>query len=168
LQSVKREPAFGLSQSRQAKGRESGGRNGGGRFAADLRHGIAFALPSSLLLSALQSTMTNAEKPAFRCLPASAAAELIRNEPTATVFDVRDMASYQKAHVEGAAHLSEDRLLAWMKRLPKETPVVIYCYHGNASKTFAQMFIDFRYTRVFSVDGGYEPLAVALAAGVAA
>jgi hypothetical protein len=30
------------------------------------------------------------------------------------------------------------------------------------------MFIDFRYTQVFSVDGGYEPLAVALAAGVAA
>ncbi len=112
--------------------------------------------------------MTNAEKPTFRCLSASAAAELIRNEPTATVFDVRDMASYQKAHVDGAAHLSEDRLLAWMKRLPKETPVVIYCYHGNASKTFAQMFIDFRYTQVFSVDGGYEPLAVALAAGVAA
>jgi rhodanese-related sulfurtransferase len=112
--------------------------------------------------------MTIAEKPAFRCLPANDAAELIRNEPTATVFDVRDMPSYQKAHVEGAAHLSEDRLLAWMRRLPKETPVVIYCYHGNASKVFAQMFIDFRYSRVFSVDGGYEPLAVALAGSAAA
>ena len=112
--------------------------------------------------------MTLAEKPTFRCLPASTAAELIRNEPTATVFDVRDMASYQKAHVEGAAHLSEDRLLAWMRRLAKDTPVVIYCYHGNASKVFAQMFIDFRYSQVFSVDGGYEPLAVALAESAAA
>jgi len=157
-----------LSQSRQAKLRESARRDGAGRFAGGFLVGIAFASPCPSLLSALQSTMTNAEKPTFRCLSASAAAELIRNEPTATVFDVRDMASYQKAHVDGAAHLSEDRLLAWMKRLPKETPVVIYCYHGNASKTFAQMFIDFRYTQVFSVDGGYEPLAVALAAGVAA
>ena len=76
------------------------------------------------------------------------------------------MASYQKAHVDGAAHLSEDRLLAWMKRLPKEAPVVIYCYHGNASKVFAQMFVDFRYLSVFSVDGGYEPLAAALASTV--
>jgi thiosulfate sulfurtransferase len=132
------------------------------------RLGIAFAFALSSPLSALQPTMTIAEKPAFLCLPANAAAELIRNEPTATVFDVRDMASYQKAHVEGAAHLSEDRLLAWMRRLPKEAPVVIYCYHGNASKTFAQMFIDFRYSRVFSVDGGYEPLAVALAGSAAA
>lgn len=112
--------------------------------------------------------MTPVEKPAFCRLPASDAAALIRSEPTATVFDVRDMASYRKAHVEGAAHLSEDRLLAWMKRLPKETPVVIYCYQGNASQTFAQMFIDFRYSRVFSVDGGYEPLAEALAAPVGA
>lgn len=107
--------------------------------------------------------MTLAEKTAFRCLPATDAAALIRSEPTAAVFDVRDMASYQRAHVDGAAHLSEDRLLAWMRRLPKEAPVIIYCYHGNASKTYAQMLSDFRYSRVFSVDGGYEPLAAALA-----
>ncbi len=92
----------------------------------------------------------------------------MRGEPPAIVFDVRDMASFQKGHVDGAAHLSEDRLLAWMKRLPKEAPVVIYCYHGNASKVFAQMFVDFRYTNVFSVDGGYAPLAAALATPVAA
>jgi len=55
-----------------------------------------------------------------------------------------------------------------MKRLPKDAPVVIYCYHGNASKVFAQMFVDFRYSKVFSVDGGYEPLAAALAPPVAA
>ncbi len=112
--------------------------------------------------------MTSIEKPAFRCLSATDAAALIRSEPSATVFDVRDLASYQKAHVDGAAQLSEDRLLAWMRRLPKETPVVIYCYKGNASQTFAQMFIDFRYIRVFSVDGGYEPLAEALAVTVGA
>ena len=92
----------------------------------------------------------------------------MRGEPPAIIFDVRDMASYQKAHVEGAAHLSEDRLLAWMKRLPKDAPVVIYCYHGNASKVFAQMFVDFRYSNVFSVDGGYEPLAAALGASLVA
>ena len=106
--------------------------------------------------------MTAVDKPAFRCLSASDAASLIRSEPPAIVFDVRDIVSYQKSHVDGAAHLSEDRLLAWIKRLPKDAPVVIYCYHGNASKVFAQMFVDFRYSSVFSVDGGYETLAAAL------
>jgi len=49
-----------------------------------------------------------------------------------------------------------------MRHIPKDCPVVIYCYHGNASKTYAQMFVDFRYTRVFSVDGGYPALEMAL------
>ena len=112
--------------------------------------------------------MNTVEKPAFRCISASDAITLMRGEPPPIVFDVRDMASYQKAHVEGAAHLSEDRLVAWMKRLPKDAPVVIYCYHGNASKVFAQMFIDFRYSKVFSVDGGYEALAAAPATPIVA
>lgn len=106
--------------------------------------------------------MNFVEKPVFHNISASDAVSLIRSEPSAIVFDVRDMVSYQKSHVDGAAHLSEDRLLAWTRRLAKDAPVVIYCYKGNASKTFAQMFIDFRYTRVFSVDGGYEPLVAAL------
>jgi thiosulfate sulfurtransferase len=112
--------------------------------------------------------MSPAYPPAFACISGADALALLRAEPNATLFDVRDMASYQKSHVEGAAHLSEDRLPAWMRRLAKEAPVVIYCYHGNASKIFAQMFVDFRHTRVFSVDGGYEALAAALAAPVAA
>lgn len=112
--------------------------------------------------------MSTVEKPAYCCLSAREAAALISAEPSASIFDVRDMANYQRAHIEGAMHLSEDRLLAWMRRLPKEAPIVIYCYQGNASKTFAQMFIDFRYTRVFSVDGGHEPLAAAIAGAVAA
>lgn len=105
---------------------------------------------------------------AFRCLSATEAVSLIRAEPAVTVFDVRDMPSYQRGHLDGAAHLSEDRLLPWMRRLAKDAPVLIYCYHGNASKTYAQMFIDFRYSRVFSVDGGFEALAAVLAAPAAA
>lgn len=107
--------------------------------------------------------MSTATQASFTCIPAADAVALLRAEANATVFDVRDMASYQKAHVDGAAHLSEDRLLAWTRRLAKEVPVVIYCYHGNASKIYAQMFVDFRHTRVFSVDGGYEALVAALA-----
>ncbi|MCH2220432.1 MAG: thiosulfate sulfurtransferase GlpE [Dechloromonas sp.] len=104
------------------------------------------------------------DKASFECIPGQMAAELLRAEPAAVLLDVRDATAYRSGHVEGAAHLSEDRLLGWMKRIPKDVPVVIYCYHGNASKIYAQMFIDFRYTRVFSVDGGYPALDLALSA----
>lgn len=107
--------------------------------------------------------MTLAELNAIQCVSAADAAALIRDEPSLTVFDVRDVTSYQQKHVDGAMHLSEDRVPGWVKRLSKEAPILIYCYHGNASKTYAQMFVDFRFARVFSVDGGYATLAKALA-----
>ena len=97
-----------------------------------------------------------------QCLCATDAARLIKSGQTLTLFDVRDIASYQRGHVEQAMHLSQDRVPNWINRLPKHDPVVIYCYRGHASKAYAQMFVDFRFSRVFSVDGGYESLAGAL------
>ena len=108
--------------------------------------------------------MSLVDKNIYQRIPAAQALALIAAESTAMVFDVRDAASYQRGHLPGAAHLAEDRLPGWFRRLGKEQPVIIYCYHGNASQTFAQMFVDFRFSRVFSVDGGYEALAAALAA----
>lgn len=107
-------------------------------------------------------------KASCQCISAAEALAMCAARPAPTLFDVRDVANYQRGHVEGAAHLSEDRLMAWMRRLPKDAPIVIYCYHGNASKVYAQMFLDFRYTQAYSVDGGYEALAPLLAAQASA
>ena len=112
--------------------------------------------------------MTTPEKSGFRCISPAEAVAMIHADATSTVFDVRDLVSYKQGHVDGAAHLTEQRLALWLPRLPKDTPLLIYCYHGNASQTYAQMFSDFRFTRVFSVDGGYAPLAVALAEAASA
>lgn len=129
---------------------------------------MASLLRGGLYHSSPPTSMNAPDKTEFQRISAADAVRLIRSKPPAIVFDVRDMASFQRSHVDGAAHLSEDRLLAWMKRLPKEAPIVIYCYKGHASQVFAQMFVDFRYTRVFSVEGGYEPLAAALSCALPA
>ena len=76
----------------------------------------------------------------------------------ATVFDVRDSAAYQ------AGHLAMDRIPAWSKRLNKDAPVLVYCYHGNSSQEYAQMLADFRFNRVYSVAGGFAALLDAGAA----
>ena len=76
----------------------------------------------------------------------------------ATVFDVRDSAAYQ------AGHLAMDRIPAWSKRLNKDAPVLVYFYHGNSSQEYAQMLADFRFNRVYSVDGGFAALLDAGAA----
>ena len=107
--------------------------------------------------------MTIGKSNTFQCLPACEAAALIRSESKPTVFDVRDINDYRQGHIADAAHLAESRLMAWFSRLDKEQPIIIYCYKGHASQTFAQMFADFKFTRVFSVDGGYNSLATAMA-----
>lgn len=104
----------------------------------------------------------------YHCIPADEAARMILDSrtgklPGLILLDSRDVQSYTQAHVDGAMNLSvanQDRLLL---KLNKEAPVVIYCYHGNASRTHAATFTDFRFKNVYSVDGGYAPLAAALA-----
>lgn len=78
------------------------------------------------------------------------------------LFDSRDVTSYQKSHIMGTDHLTERDFGEVIANLPKNIPVMIYCYHGNASQVYASMFADFQYNEVYSVDGGYEALAPAL------
>lgn len=103
--------------------------------------------------------MTIENTAVFRRISATDALALIAGQAHARVFDVRDPASFQKGHLPEAAHLDQSRFLLWTRKLDKAAPVVIYCYHGNASQVYAQMFADFRFSEVYSVDGGYEALA---------
>jgi thiosulfate sulfurtransferase len=98
----------------------------------------------------------------WQSIPAAQAANMLSNPDRfaeIALFDSRDMQSFQKGHIPGADQLSEYKLDQVLRSLPRNIPVMIYCYHGNASKTFAQMFEDFRYREVYSVEGGYEALA---------
>lgn len=74
------------------------------------------------------------------------------------LFDSRDTTSYAKSHITGADHLTESSFGEVLASLPKNIPVMIYCYHGNASQVYASMFADFQFNEVYSVDGGHEAL----------
>jgi rhodanese-related sulfurtransferase len=103
-----------------------------------------------------------------RRINAADAADLIvrhrlRVLPELALYDVRDRKSFERGHVEGAEHLQEAGIAFVLRRVPKRTPVILYCYHGHASQAYAAMFADFRFAEVYSVDGGFEALASALA-----
>jgi len=103
---------------------------------------------------------------AFQRISPTQAADLIQESrlgnKTLAIFDVRDDKNYQQSHIKGADHLTEQSFYQVINYLPKHTPIMIYCYHGNASQVYASMFADFRYGEVYSVDGGYEALAPSL------
>jgi rhodanese-related sulfurtransferase len=112
---------------------------------------------------------TSSTAPRFRRIDAAAAAELICKKrsgelPILALFDVRDRATFERAHIAGAEHLTEAQLAQALRRVAKHEPVMIYCYHGNASQVYAETFADFRYLEVYSVDGGFDPLHAALVA----
>jgi hypothetical protein len=45
-----------------------------------------------------------------------------------------------------------------LMREPKSRPVLIYCYHGNASQTWASMFVDFGFGKVADIKGGWTAM----------
>jgi rhodanese-related sulfurtransferase len=99
----------------------------------------------------------------FRHLSAAEAWDLIFERQRSggedlALFDVRDEGAFKASHVEGAVHLAERALPGVLASLPKHTTVVVYCYHGHASQTFATTFSDFGFSDVHSVDGGFEAL----------
>lgn len=99
----------------------------------------------------------SATKAAMRILNSRTGAQSV-----VAVFDVRDETSYRIGHVFGSDHLSDHDFASLVRTLPRSTPVLIYCYHGNASRIWAQRFRDAHFTEVQSVDGGYPALAAAL------
>lgn len=100
------------------------------------------------------------EEPAFERVNVDFARELIQTADP-LILDTRDIGSYESGHIDGAEHVSDANIYNFLSGTPKDRPVLIYCYHGNASQVRAQTFTDFRFKKVYSLDGGYEGWAKA-------
>ncbi|MHB9021875.1 MAG: ankyrin repeat domain-containing protein [Halothiobacillus sp.] len=74
--------------------------------------------------------------------------------PNLLLLDCRTHADFTQECLPGAQHLTERNAGDFIQIEPKNRPVLIYCYHGNASQIHAQMFIDFGFSEVYSLEGG--------------
>lgn len=72
------------------------------------------------------------------------------------VLDVRDANSFNKAHIERARNVSIVTLSDVINTTPKNMIILIYCYRGYASQEYAQIFSDFGFPIVYSLDGGFD------------
>jgi len=101
--------------------------------------------------------------------------------PTALTLDAREAGHHARDGWPGSVRLTRDSQDQLLLRTDRRRPVLIYCYHGHASQTWAQMFADFGFTNVCDLVGGHtawasgmaganpsgRPLAPALAAWLA-
>ena len=95
------------------------------------------------------------ERMPFQRIDVLAAKDLIQRDDV-LVLDVRDAQSFGSAHIEGARNVSITNLTSVIDTTARSMPILIYCYHGFASREYAQIFSDFGFSQVFSLDGGYE------------
>ena len=97
-----------------------------------------------------------ANRPPFQRLSATETPAWLAVRPNALVLDARKLQHHAQSHLFGSLHLdgrNHENLLLFQ---PKERPVFLYCYHGEASQTYAQTFADFGFREVCDLVGGWE------------
>lgn len=78
------------------------------------------------------------------------------SDTNSLLLDCRLISDYRAGHIENAMHAHDDLVEALIRKADKATPLVIYCYHGHNSEHLAELFGNFGFQQVYSVEGGYE------------
>lgn len=91
----------------------------------------------------------------YQCISVDDAEDLILSSHL-LILDMRDFRSYVTGHHPKAIHLTDSNLRSLLKHTAKRVPILIYCYHGHSSQDMAQLFGDFGFEEVYSLDGGWE------------
>lgn len=89
----------------------------------------------------------------FKCIDIQDALPIIEQE--ANIADIRDLVSFQNGHMQGAIHLSNDNLEAFVNEYDFETPLIVCCYHGNSSKGAAEYLAAQGFKEAYSLNGGF-------------
>ena len=91
----------------------------------------------------------------YECISGKKADDLMK-EDKLKIIDVRDEESFKEGHISNAINITDSSIKRFLDKTSKDTPVLIYCYHGNNSKGAAEYFISQGYEKVYSLDGGYS------------
>jgi rhodanese-related sulfurtransferase len=86
--------------------------------------------------------------------PAGLAA--LRAEPDLLVFDIRDPTSFARGHLDTAQPVSDAILQRLIKSRQPQRPVLVYCYHGNSSRSMCEFIAGFGFERVYNLAGGWQ------------
>ncbi len=82
-------------------------------------------------------------------------AQILMSQSDANLADIRDLASFQTGHIDGAKHLSNDNLQDFIRDADLDKPLIVYCFHGHSSQSAAQFLLEQGFDEVYSLIGGY-------------
>ncbi|MFN3579864.1 MAG: thiosulfate sulfurtransferase GlpE [Pseudomonas sp.] len=90
----------------------------------------------------------------FQRISPDQALELL--EQGAALVDIRDPQSFALGHIDGAVHLDNNSLPAYLQHADRQQALIVCCYHGNSSQSAAAFLAGEGFAQVFSLDGGYD------------
>lgn len=96
------------------------------------------------------------QAPSSQRLQPSEVGQWLVEHPDALIFDARATQHHQQGHMPGSIRLDGRNHETWLIQANKSTPIFIYCYHGQSSQTYADMFRDFGFRHVCDLIGGWD------------
>lgn len=72
------------------------------------------------------------------------------------LVDIRDPESRVAGHIPGSTHLTSESLQSFIAEADKETPMIVYCYHGNMSQSAGRYLAQQGFRQVYSMNGGFK------------
>ena len=81
-------------------------------------------------------------------------AELIKGD--VTILDFREEKVFNEGHIAGAINTTADDVLNILDQIPKDKPVLTYCYSGNRSFGGAHKLAEEGYDVTNAIDGTKE------------
>ncbi|MBC8071561.1 MAG: Grx4 family monothiol glutaredoxin [Deltaproteobacteria bacterium] len=93
--------------------------------------------------------------PSVKLLAPKEAKALLEHEPKVRFVDVRTPGERERATIPGTVLLDAESMVE-LSALPKDTPLLFHCHHGQRSQQAAMHFLEQGFRRVYNVVGGIE------------
>ena len=83
----------------------------------------------------------------------------LQEKSAVTLVDIRDQQSYLRGHIPKSQWIHEGNVDEFIASADLDIPLVVCCYHGNASQGAADHFFRQGFEDVYSLDGGFTAWA---------
>jgi monothiol glutaredoxin len=93
--------------------------------------------------------------PSVRHVPAKELKAMLDSGKVKHFYDVRTPKEHATASIAGAK-LVDDKVMAEIEELPKDTPLAFHCHHGGRSTGAAEHFLQQGFKHVYNLTGGID------------
>ena len=116
---------------------------------------LLFATFLGLLTGCSQNTVTNTEKASVITITSEEAKNMMDQEDSLIIVDVRTQEEYDAGYIEGAVLIPDFDIEAKAESLlpDKDATILVYCRSGRRSALAAQKLVELGYQNIYDFGG---------------